>query len=127
MTSLVGLLTTHFPDMPVCNIGIAAKPFQCTNASLGERSIPWANVVAFESDTTNVMVGKHNSVLSRVKEKQPHVYSQGCVCHVANLALLAGVKALPVDVHDFCVDPKYYFEKSWKICVNFNNSLTQSI
>ena len=72
MTSLVGLLTTHFLDMPVCNIGIAAKLFECTNASLGERSTPWANVVAFELDTTNVMVGKHHSVLSRVKEKQPH-------------------------------------------------------
>ena len=87
--------------MPVCNIGTLLS---FLNASLGERSIPWANVVAFESDTTNVMVGKHNSVLSRVKEKQPHAYSQGCVCHLANLVLLAGVKALPVDVDDFCVD-----------------------
>lgn len=60
------------------------------------------------------MVGKHNSVLSRVKEKQPHVYSQGCVCHLANLALLAGVKALPVDINDFFVDLFYYFDKSVK-------------
>ena len=65
--------------------------------------------MAFESETANVMIGKHNSVLSRVREKQPHVYSQGCVCHLANLALLAGVKALPVDVDDF-----YYFQKSTK-------------
>ena len=38
-----------------------------------ERDIPWSNEVGFESDTTNVMVGKHNSVLSRVRAKQPNV------------------------------------------------------
>ena len=110
----LGKPVTRFLDMPVCNIGTAATLFERINASLEERSVPWANVVAFESDTTNVMVGKHNSVLLRVKEKQPHVYSQGCVCHLANLALLAGVKALPVDVDDFLVDLFYYFEKSAK-------------
>ena len=97
----LGKPVTHFLGMPVCNIGTVAKLFECISASLEERSIPWENVVAFEPDTTNVMVGKHNSVLSRVNEKQPQVYSQGCVCHLANLALLAGVKALPVDVDFF--------------------------
>ena len=60
------------------------------------------------------MVGKHNPVLSGVKEKNPNVYSQGCVCHLANLCLLAGVKMLPVDVDDFFLDLYYYFEKSAK-------------
>ncbi len=110
----LGIPVTRFLDMPVCNIGTASNLFECINASLEKRSISWQNVVAFESDTTNVMVGKHNSVLSRVKEKQPQVYSQGCVCHLANLALLAGVKALPIDVDDFFVDLYYYFEKSAK-------------
>lgn len=70
--------------------------------------------MGFESDTTNVMVGRHNSVLSRVQAKQPKVYSQGCVCHLTNLCLLAGVNALPVDVDDFFVDLFYYFHKSAK-------------
>lgn len=50
--------------------------------------------MGFESDTTNVMVGKHNSFLSRVKDKQPnvHVFSQGCVCH------LSVVKVLQIDI-----------------------------
>ena len=57
------------------------------------------------------MMGKHNSVLSRVKRKQPRVFSIGCV---ANLCLLAGVKELPIDVDDFFVDLYYYFDKSSK-------------
>ena len=81
---------------------------------LSNRSIPWSNVVGFESDTANVMVGKLNSVLSRVKEKQPNVFTLGCVCHLANLCLLAGVKVLPIDIDDFFVDLFYYFDKSAK-------------
>ena len=56
-------------------------------------------------------MGKHN-VLSRVKSKQPGVFSQGSVCHLDKSVLLAGVKALPVDVDDFFVDLFYFFNKS---------------
>ena len=92
---------TWFLDMPVCNIGTAEKLFDHIEAAIDERGIPWSNVVGFESDTTNVMMGKHSSVLSRVKVKQPMVYIAKVVCHLANLCLLAGVKALPVDVDLF--------------------------
>ena len=87
----VGKPVTRFLDMPICNIGTADKLFEAIDTALDERKILWSNVVGFESDTANVMVGKHNSVLSRVKSKQPGVFSQGCVCHLSNLCLLAGV------------------------------------
>lgn len=60
---------TRFFDMPISNIADAATLFNHIDAALSTRGVPWANVVGFESDTTNVMVGKHNSVLSRVKLK----------------------------------------------------------
>lgn len=105
---------TRFLDMPVCNSGTGQKLFDLIDETLSSKKIPWSKVVAFESDTTNVMVGKHNSVLSRVKLKQPMVFSQGCVCHLANLCLLAGVETLPIDVDDFFVDLFYYFDSSTK-------------
>ena len=110
----LGKPVTRFLHMPVCNIGTADKLFEAIDSALVERNIPWANVVGFESDTANVMIGKHNSVLSRVKSKQAGVFSQGCVCHLSNLCLLAGVKALPVDIDDFFVDLFYFFNKSAK-------------
>ena len=110
----LGKPMTRLLDMPVCNIGTAENLFEAISKALEERKIPWSNVVGFESDTTNMMIGKHNSVLSRVKVKQPNVFSQGCVCHLSNLCLLAGVKALPVDTDDFFVDLFYYFDKSAK-------------
>ena len=64
---------TRFLHMPVCNIRTADKLFDAIDSTLQERNIPWCNVVGFESDTTNVMVGKHNSVLSRIKSEQPGV------------------------------------------------------
>ena len=106
--------TTRLLDIPICNIGTAENLFSHIESALVKNEIPWSNVVGFESDTTNVMVGKHNSVLSRIVAKQPLVYSQGCVCHLANLCLLAGVKCLPVYVDDFFVDLFYYFDKSAK-------------
>ena len=100
--------------MPVCNTGTASKLFEAIECSLSERRIPWSNVVGFESDTTNVIMEKHNSVVSRIRSKQPNVFSQGCVCHLSNLCLLAGVKTLPIDVDNFFVDLYYYFDKSAK-------------
>jgi len=60
----LGKPSTRFLDMPVCNIGTAENLFGFIDTALGERGIAWPNVVGFEPDTTNVMVGKHNSVLS---------------------------------------------------------------
>lgn len=70
--------------------------------------------VLSQIDTCNVMIGRHNSVLSRIKQKQSKVFSIGCVCHLASLCLTAGIKALPLDVDDFFVDLYYFFDKSAK-------------
>ena len=66
---LVYACTVTFLDMPVCNAGNAASLFELLDGVLESKAIPWCNVVGFESDTANVMIGKHNSVLSRVKAK----------------------------------------------------------
>ena len=94
-------LVTRFLDMSVCNIGTAENLFHCIDVSLKARGNPLANVVGFESDTTNVMMDKHNSVLSHITAIQPQIVSQRCICHLANLRLVAAVKVLPVDVGDF--------------------------
>lgn len=60
----VGKPVTRFLHMAACNNGTGEKLFEIIDEFLTERDIPWSNVVGFESDTTNAMVGKHNSVLS---------------------------------------------------------------
>lgn len=67
-------------------------------------------MIGYGSDRASVMVGKHNSVLSRVREKSPKVYDMGCICHVINTCLSYGLKKLPSSVDELLVDVFYHFE-----------------
>ncbi|CAG2237125.1 unnamed protein product [Mytilus edulis] len=60
------------------------------------------------------MKGRKNSLLSRIRQKQPNVVDMGCICHLANLCCGAGVKELPLPIDDFIVDSYYHFQHSSK-------------
>ena len=62
--------------------------------------IPWRNCIGFASDNCNVMIGSKNSVLTRVWERQPNVFNIGCICHLADLCIKAGVKQPSMAVDD---------------------------
>jgi hypothetical protein len=47
--------------------------------------IGFTNTVGFGSDGASVMVGRRNSFLSQLKEKQPYLFNIHCICHVAHL------------------------------------------
>lgn len=74
-----------------------------------DRNIPWSNCIGFSSDNCSVMIGKKNSVLSRVKEANPDVYDLGCVCHLANICTQKAVKTLPLPVDELLVEVYYHF------------------
>ena len=88
-------VVTRFLDAPVCNIATGETLFTALSQV---RNIPWSNVIGFASDSASVMVGKRNSVLSRVIQQQPSVFSMGCVCHLSALCAAAGLKKLPLSV-----------------------------
>ena len=69
------------------------------------------NCVGFASDNCNTMVGVHNSVLSRVREKQPNVFSLGCICHLADLCVKAGMKQASLPVDELLVDIWFHFDR----------------
>ena len=59
------------------------------------------------------MVGRRNSVLSRVRDATQHqVFDIGCISHVANLCAVALVKCLREPVEDLLVDTYFWFDKS---------------
>ena len=105
---------TQFLAMPICNRATAEALFDAISEELGSRDIPWSNVIGYASDTASVMVGKNNSVLSRIKEKNPHVFSLGCTCHLAALCAVAGLKKLPVSIDNLLIDIYYHFKYSAK-------------
>ena len=43
-------------------------------------------------------------VLSRIKQKEPNVFSLGCMCHLDALCAVVALKELPVSVDDLLID-----------------------
>ena len=68
------------------------------------------NMVAFNSDNCNVMKGRHNLVITKLKAKQPHIQDVGCVCHLAQLATGWGMKA---SVEHLLVGVYSHFDKRY--------------
>ena len=68
-----------------------------------KNKLPYHNVLGFASDSACVMIRKRNSVLSRVLQKQPNVFSLSCLCHLTNLFCAAALKKLPIS-NDLLID-----------------------
>ena len=111
---------TRFLCMPVCNIATAQSLFNAIEEAFESRNIPWTNMIGYASDTASVMVGKHNSVLSRLLLKQPKLFSLGCLCHLGALCAAAALKTLPVSLDELLIDIFYHFKHSSKRWHEFN-------
>ena len=66
------------------------------------------------SDTTNVMKGARSGVQKLIKTECSDVLDVGCICHLADLTIKAGLQALPVDIDKLFIDVFYYFYHSSK-------------
>ena len=66
------------------------------------------------SDTTNVMKGTRSGVQKLIRDECSDVFDVGCICHLADLAIKAGMQTLPVDIDHLFVDVFYYFFHSSK-------------
>ncbi|CAC5378676.1 unnamed protein product [Mytilus coruscus] len=69
------------------------------------------------------MIGKNNSVLTRVQEKSPNVFNVGCVCHLANICAQKAVKTLPLPVDELLIDVFFHFYHSSKRKEEYNSFL----
>lgn len=77
------------------------------------RNIPWRNMVGYASDNTNSMVGERNSVLSRLREKQPKLIDLGCICHLENLCVVDACKILLLPIDELLIDVFYHFHNRY--------------
>ena len=75
-------------------------------------------------DSASVMVGRRNSVLSRVIQQQPEVFSLGCVCHLAALCA-AAIKKIPIPIDGLLIDIYYHFKHSSKRYYEFAEILQE--
>ena len=105
---------TRFLDMPVVNVGNAQNLFDALKLSLAGKGLDFSKAVAFMSDTTNVMKGARSGVQKLIKNENPTLYDVGCICHLADLTVKAGMSTLPLDIDQLFVDIFYFFFHSSK-------------
>lgn len=79
-----------------------------------KNTIPLDNIIGYASDTTNVMFGEHNSVVSQLKEKLPFLFAMKCLCHSAHLCASHACEKLPRVVEDLVRDIYSHFSHSAK-------------
>lgn len=82
--------------------------------SFTEASVPLGNIVGFGSDGCNTMMGKNNSVSSRLKVDFPGVTVQRSICHSLHLCASEACKQLPRQCEDLARDIYGYFKNSAK-------------
>ena len=112
LTSLRTTVQTRFLDFPVLTSGTASGIFEAAENVVTTNNIHWLNVVGFASDNCNTLIGSKESVLTRLRDKNPNVFSIRCFCHPASLCAKDGVKALQFKVDDLLVDIFYFFHHS---------------
>ena len=104
----------------MCDVATAQSLFSVLVHEIESCTIPWTSIIGFASDAASVMVGKINSVLSRIIEKQPKLFSLGCLCHLAALCASVAMKKLPFSVDNLLIDIFYHFKHSAKQCHEFS-------
>ena len=117
-----GEVCTRFLDMPIVNIGNAPNLFEALKTSLSNHDLDFSKAVAFMSDTTNVMKGARSGVQKLIKRENPSLYDVGCICHLANLTIKAGLESLPIDIDQLFVDVFYHFFHSSKRKQEFHDN-----
>ena len=92
----------------------AEELFQAISHAIERDNIPFCNIIGFASDTTNVMFGQNNSVVSRLKAKVPEVFVIRCICHTAHLCASNAYEKLPRTLEELIHDIYNYFSHSAK-------------
>ena len=64
---------TRFLDMVEVETVTAVGLYNAIKSSFEEKNIPIKNIIGFSLDTTNVMFGEHQSVVSLLKKEASYV------------------------------------------------------
>ena len=97
----------------------AANLFECLDFQLKEDGLTYEKLIGWNSDGASVMLGIRNSVVSRLRAKQPNLYVLHCVvlhcvCHISHLMVSDAVKCIPSYVIDLTGNLFWWFHHSAK-------------
>ena len=107
------VVTRHVDTVEITDLS-AEGIFTALKTALEVRQIPFSNLMSFTSDTCNVMKGKKNGVIAKLRTLQPRIIDIDCVCHLVSLCVKTATKQLPLKVDELLVDIYYHFWYSVK-------------
>ena len=86
----------------------AAEMFSSVDKLFIKHGISWDFVTALGADNTNANIGEHNSLKSRVLEKNHNIFIAGCPCHILHNATCKSGSGFATvtsfDIEDHCVE-----------------------
>jgi hypothetical protein len=110
-TQLLDMCLTSGPDA-----GKAACIFEKIDEVMVSNNINWINCLAFSLDNTSVNLGKHNSIKTRVTQKNPETFFMGCPCHIVHNTAEKGAQVFSdvsgFQLEELLVDIYFWFDKS---------------
>ncbi|XP_059083918.1 uncharacterized protein LOC131881156 [Tigriopus californicus] len=86
--------------------------FKVIETALLDMDLQWTNCVGFGSDGASNMVGIHNSVWSRIKEKAPNCTLFKCICHSLALCVKIAFDTLPSNLGYILSEVSSWFSNS---------------
>jgi hypothetical protein len=86
---------------------------------LRKHNIEMSHVVGFSADTTNVIFGNNNSIVSRILAANPHCIVIKCACHSCALAVSHACSVLPRNLEQLVKECYNYFSCSSKRLLEF--------
>ena len=95
-------------------IGTAQNIFSALKESLQKYGMDFSKAMSFMSDTANVMKGVRSGVQRLIKNENPSLFDVGCICHLADLCIKAGMASFPLDIDQLFIDVYYFFHHSSK-------------
>ncbi|KAG5881767.1 hypothetical protein JTB14_005530 [Gonioctena quinquepunctata] len=110
---------TKFFDMVEMESGTAKDLLDNLKNILINKEIPLQNLVGFSADTTNVMFGEKQSVVSLLKNELPHIVCIKCSCHMTHLATSKACLKLPRSVEDLLRNVGSHFSRSYSRIAKF--------
>nr|XP_033339071.1 uncharacterized protein LOC117227703 isoform X2 [Megalopta genalis] len=92
--------------------GTTENLFKCLQYVLEKNSLNINNVVGICMDNTSVIIGKHESLVSRVLAINKEVAVFPCTCHSVHLIAYDATEHIPKYIIDFLHKIYYYFAQS---------------
>lgn len=105
----------------------------CSSASVAnavrkcfeEKYIPLSNMIGMAADNASVMVGMHNSVMTKLRQDADRSFTlMKCICHCMHIAASKAAQKLPTSVEAFIRNISSYFGHSTKRQAQFTELQT---